>query len=339
MSANLSTSASSPRRLLVRVLLPILAACALIAGVNVGLGALGLKLRDSCWGKCYPEYDVVYSRAVEARNKGKRVVAFIGDSRIEWGIDPEAVQAALERQNVRDVEVFNLAIPGRNVRTMLTRLNEAGFHPDMLVVGYSHLSFYWSKNYVTEQPHHLSWWTSDLTRIRSFVQRKIVVMPYALSELQNFLRTGVSPAGGSWLDEVTLSPRGQARVHYKMPQDEAVAFQKNAYKAMYSVAMTDDMIAETNASFLKDMSVQRARGARVLLLKMPLSSWALDLERANERASLADLAGYLKVPFADGNDVPGAVEMQSFDGLHLAPPAATAFSRWVAENVVLPNLK
>jgi hypothetical protein len=342
MSASSSTSGSDLRRLGFRLLLPFVVTVALIAALDVALSTAGLQPRLFGWGKTFDDYDVIYTGAVAAKARGKRIVAFIGDSRIEWGLDPDAVQQVIAERNLRDVEVYNLALPGRNVRTILARLNEVGFYPDVLVVGYSHLSFYWSKNYFTEQPQYLSWWKSDLNRFRSLVQRKILAAPFAATEIWNVLFNGLKitgPALASWLDRVDISPRGQARVHYRLTEEEAVAFQKKSYQDMYKVTMTDEMVEATNASFLKDISIQRDHGTKVLLLKMPLSEWSLELERANEKTTLADLGNYLKTPFLDGNEVPGATAMKSFDGLHLTPPAAAVFGRWTAENFVLPNLK
>jgi hypothetical protein len=339
MSTNSSISGSDSRLLLLRLVGPIAMAILLVAFFNVSLKALGLEPRLIFWGKSLDDSDVIYTKAVEAKRRGKRIVAFIGDSRIEWGLDPDAIQSALESADLHDVEVFNLAMPGRNVRTILTRLNDVGFYPDVLVVGYSHLSFYWSKNYVTTKPNQLSWWKSDLDRIRSFAQRKLVMWPYAPVEVKNYLVTRTQPGGGSWLDEIDITPRGQARVHYLKPEAEAVPFQKKFYQDMYNVTMTDETIAKTNTSFLEDISVQRQHGSKVLLLKMPLSVWALELERANERATLPDLATYLKTPFVDGNEAPGASTLATFDGLHLTPPGAIVFANWLGQTFILPQLK
>lgn len=336
---NSSISGSDRRRWLWTLVLPVVFVGATIAAISVGLEERGLQPRLIYWGKSYDDYDVIYTKARAARRSGKKIVAFIGDSRIEWGLDPYAVQRALDLAGVRDTEVFNLAIPGRNVRTMLTRLNEVGFYPDILVVGYSHLSFYWSKNFVNERPHQLSWFQSDYNRIRSFAQRKIIFWPYAPIEILNFIETGIPPGGGSWLDRIDITPRGQARVHYMKPQADAIAFQKQSYQAMYSVAMSDDKIAEINTSFLKDMTIQREHGTRVLLLKMPLSPWALDLEKKNERMTLGELAAYLKVPAFDGNDAPGATDLPTFDGLHLTPSSSKIFGEWIGAHFVLPYLR
>jgi hypothetical protein len=339
MSMNSFISGSETKRLLLHLVGPFGMAILLIVFFNASLKALGLEPRLVFWGKSFDDYDVIYTKAIDAKRRGKRIVAFIGDSRIEWGLDPDAIQNALENANLHDIEVFNLALPGRNVRTILTRLNEVGFYPDVLLVGYSHLSFYWSKNYVTTKPNQLGWWKSDLARIRSFAQRKLVTWPYAPIEVKNYLVTRTQPGGGSWLDEIDITPHGQARVHYLKPEAEAVTFQKKFYQDMYNVTMTDEVIAETNASFLKDISVQRQHGTKVLLLKMPLSGWALELERANERATLADLAAYLKTPFVDGNEAPDASTLSTFDGLHLTPPSAIVFADWLAKNFVLPQFK
>ena len=341
VSASSSTSDSELRSLLIRLVLPIVVAILLVAVLDAALAWHGLKPRLFSWGKSFDDYNVVYNSALRDQRDGKRLVVFIGDSRVEWGLDPEAVQEVLQRE-VPEVSVYNLAIPGRNVRTMLTRLDEVGFYPSVLVVGYSHLSFYWSKNYVTEQPRRLKWWQSDYYRIHSFVERKVLAWPFAGIEIWNVLFKGAKITGdalASWLDDVEITPRGQARVHYRLAETDAIAFQQKFYANMYSVPMTDDLIAETNASFLKDMSIQRAHGTKVLLLKMPLSPWALALEEKNERTGLPHLAKYLDTPYFDGNDVSGASALRTFDGLHLKPPDAAVFSHSVAERFVLPYVR
>jgi hypothetical protein len=329
------------RRLLFRLILPVLTALAVVAGVNAAMVSLRLPPLLNDWGKTYDDYDVIYTEALAAQQRGKRVVAFIGDSRIEWGIDPEAVQEQLQAAGVADAEVFNLALPGRNVTSILARLNEVGFHPDLLVVGYSHLSFYWSKNHVEVAPRALGWWQSDVTRINSLVRRKVPMWGYQPEAVKTALVDGWRPPEtgfGSWLEEITVTPRGQARVHYKLAEDVAIGFQRDAYEQMYSVPMSAETITATNSYFLGEVEKQRSAGAKVVLLKMPLSDWAQELENANEPASLAALAGYLGTPYLDGNAVPDADLLKTFDGLHLIPPDAAQFSAESAEVFLLPNL-
>ncbi|MGM4886845.1 hypothetical protein [Tardiphaga sp. 11_C7_N12_6] len=341
MSRNSSISSSDMQRLSVRLLLPILVVIASIALLDAMLTRAGLQPRLFGWGKTFDDYDVVYSSAVQAKKSGKKIIAFIGDSRIEWGLDPYAVQDAVDKAGLQNYDVFNLAIPGRNVRTMLMRLNEVGFFPDVLVVGYSHLSFYWSKNFVTQKPNELSWWKSDRNRFNSFVERKVLASPFGASEIWRVLFNDMKITGASlasWLDRVDVTPRGQALVHYRLAESEAIEFQKTFYKDMYSVTMTNKMVEETNASFLKDLSIQQAHGTKAMLLKMPLSDWALDLERANERSGLDELSRYLHVPYFDGNEMPGSRELKTFDGLHLQPASATSFSSWIMRNIIIPRL-
>lgn len=341
MYHSLSISISELRGIALRILVPIILAFAFIVGSNFYLSKVGFKPLLNCWGKCYEDYDEVYTRAVAANESGKRLVVFVGDSRIEWGVDPEKVQRVLESHGVEDVEVFNMALPGRNVRSIIEKLNEVEFYPDILVVGYSHLSFYWSKNYVEQTPRRLGWLESDLVRIRSFAQRKILIWPFAPESIWYSLHTGIPPSteSTSWLDATTITPRGQALVSYRLDEEEAVAFQKTFYEDMYNIVFSKDIVSEINAAFLHDISIQRERGAEVLLLKMPLASWATDLEKLNEKTGLAELAEYLRVPYVDGNTAPEASQLKTFDGLHLVPTSATAFSAWLTETSLMPRLR
>ncbi len=329
------------RRLFLRLILPVATALAVIFGLNAWLAAAGLEPRLSAWGKTYDDWDVVYTKALADQQAGKRIVAFIGDSRIEWGLDPDAVQAALDENGIRDVAAYNLALPGRNVRSILERLLEVGFRPDVLVVGYSHLSFYWSKNFVEVPPHALNWWDADAKRIQSLLRRKVLMWNYdpvvpwlVLTENYKVANTAL----GSWLSRIDVTPRGQARVAYRIAETDAIEVQHGLYAEMYGTEITPEAIAAIEEEFRSAIATLQAQGTEVLLLKMPLSGWARDLEIANEPKGLPELAAHLGVSFLDGNEQPGVDTMKTFDGLHLMPADAARFSRAIGEDFVLPHL-
>jgi hypothetical protein len=329
------------RALILRIIVPVAAALSIFAGLNLAVVIAGLPPALNDWGKTYDDWDAIYTRAVGAQRSGMRVVVFIGDSRVEWGIDAGAVQARLSAWSYENVGVFNLALPGRNVVSILERLNAAGFQPDILIVGYSHLSFYWSKNYVEVEPHELGWWQWDSVRVGSLVRRMVPVWGYQPEAIRSALIDGWRPPAvgfGSWLDEIVITPSGQARVSYKLSEEEAAGFQRESYAQMYEVPMSEAQIAATNARFLTEVEKVRAAGGTVLLLKMPLSDWARKMEDANEPSSLAALADYLGTPYLDGNSVPEAADLKTFDGLHLQPPDARVFSEAIAASLLRPNL-
>jgi hypothetical protein len=315
------------------ILWPAVLAISFVTLADKGFSAFGLKQREG-WGKTKLESDLVYSRAVAAQERGKRLIVFIGDSRVEWGINPEVIQEYLIEHDVQDPEVFNLSYPGMNVRSIVQKLNEVEFYPDVLVIGYSHLSFYWSKLYVKERPQYLPLYDRLIGELKSLFYHHITLAGYSPREVLQFIKDRQPLPVGSWLSTIVVSPRGQARVTYGITEEEAIAYQRTFYRKMYEVSLSVEQFHALNESFRKELIPFRQHGTRLLLLRMPLAEWVLDLEKANEKLTCVEVAKTVDVPCLDGNDMPEALSARTFDGLHLAPPSDETFSEWLAKKLL-----
>lgn len=329
------TFVSSGYTPLVRLIVPILLTVIVVLIGESAARTVGLEKRLA-WGKTTPEYSLIYTRAVEAQRRGDKVIAFVGDSRVEWALSPETIQTYLESEGLENYEVFNLAYPGMNVRSIMQRLEEVGFFPDYLVVGYSHLSFYWSKLYLDDKPSHLSALTALKTQVQSFLKHKLVLAGYRPQEVLDYLRNGTEPVGGSWLSQVSISPRGMATVEYRIPEIEAVRLQQEFYRKMYETPMRPERFDEINTEFIAHVNRFRDEGTRVLLLRMPLAGWALELEIRHDTIPFQELARQLAAPAADANQMPDRQSVQTYDGLHVAPPSHEHVSIWVAKHLLMP---
>ena len=314
------------------IFLPILLAISFVTLADKGFSAFGLKQREA-WGKTKLESDLVYSRAVSAQKRGRRLIVFIGDSRVEWGINPEAIQKYLVERDVQDSEVFNLSYPGMNVRSIVEKLKEVDFHPDVLVIGYSHLSFYWSKLYLQEKPQYLPLHDRLMGELKSLFYHHITLSGYSPREVLQFIKDRQPLPVGSWLSTIAVSPRGQARVTYGITEKEAIAYQRTFYRKMYEVPFSLQQFQAINASFRQELVPFRQHGARLLLLRMPVAEWVLELEKANDKFTCLEVASAVDVPCLDGNDMPGVLSAKTFDGLHLAPPSDVTFSEWLANKL------
>jgi hypothetical protein len=312
-----STFSSSPRADWRRLLSPLCLAVVLLALCELTLQVAGFS--PPLWfGKHGDEYDAIYTRIVQTQQAGKKVCVFIGDSRVEWGVSPETIQAIFWKNGI-DMEVFNLAFPGVNVRKHMDGLVAAKFSPDCMVIGYSHLSFYYSiAGGVTPKiVPRFSIWQAKIKHF--FLDNFTLAQP----RLWEFItqRRGADTEGVNWIGHRSISPRGQAHIFYRIPKKVAIATQKDNYEIMYSSRpMPAKNVAQINELFYKQIMMLRAHGTRIFMIRMPVGGWVQQLERKNDPYSFEQLAKDVDVPAIDLNLMPGSADFSYLDDLHLAPP-------------------
>jgi len=326
-----STSSSSARADWQRLLAPLGVAAGLLMLVELVLQIAGFQ--PLLWlGIHEDEYSVLFTKVAKAQKAGRKVCAFIGDSRVEWSVSPETVQDVLEGAGVRDTEVYNLAYPGANVRYLLDGLMQTGFFPDCLVVGYSHLSFYWS-TVPFKPPERVDRWSAATTTMSHFLlDHSILAQPRFWETIA--LRRGPLTDARTWIGHRSISPRGQAHISYRIPEQHALAEQRKWYGIMYSTPMPPERVRQINTSFYAQIDKVRSHGTRVLMLRMPVAGWVRTLERENEVYAFEQLARDINAPGVDLNLLPGSEGFKYFDGLHVAPPSDAKVSEYLGRQLL-----
>jgi hypothetical protein len=285
------------------------------------------------YGKTMYDYNLLYTRAADQHDRGKRLCVLVGDSRVEWGVSPEVIQHYLESLGVTDVEVFNLAFPGANVRKILAAFLEAGFYPDYLLVGYSHLSFYWSLVEFSDikRVHQLTIGENINHTLHTWLSEHVLLLgPWTIDKQLERIRDRQQH---SWIAKREISERGQALITYAISEKVAIQAQKRFYEDMYRVPLSNTRVAEINEEFGRQVGRFKSQGARLLLLRMPVAGWALREEQAHNVYPPQQLASELDLPLLDLNEFPGMLELQYYDGLHVAPASSAFVSEAIAQGI------
>lgn len=296
------------------------------------LRAIGAQL-VAPYGKTMKDYNLIYSHAVDQHDRGKRLCVLVGDSRVEWGASPELLQGYLERHGVRDVEVFNLAFPGANVRNILAAFLNAQFYPEYLVIGYSHLSFYWSLTEFGPIEHVGRQTFGEIINQKVHVwlsENSILLGPWRIDEQLRRIRDRHQY---SWIAERRISEGGQAFIRYAISEEVAIDAQKKFYENMYRVPMPETRVSEINKEFQMQTSKFKEHGTRVLIMRMPVADWALQAEQNNDVYPLERLGGEVGLPILDLNQIQGMSELRYYDGLHVAPSSSPYVSEQIGKEL------
>ncbi len=313
MVVNLSTFSSKFLAFKVVILLLIF-----LSLTELALRAVGTK--PKVWfGKTPEQYLSLVNRAKRDQDLGKKVLVVTGDSRIEWSLSPEKMQEYLGN----DYQVYNLAYPGAAVRPILDRFIEYNFFPDVLVVGYSHLSVIWSTaTFFPIVP--TSFETTFNSAIFSWLSENLVSF-----SPKNWTANKANEV--DWIDKRSISEKGQAHIVYRLNKNEAVDEQKKWYSMMYSKKIEKKELDFITYQFEKAIDVFKGHGTKVILLRMPVGQWALEQETKNDPISLSMIAKDLKIPVLDFNLNPDRLNWNYYDDIHVAPPDDITVSAVVSQ--------
>ncbi|WP_411877824.1 hypothetical protein [Polaromonas sp. YR568] len=310
----MSSSTSSFKKTLSLSLIGFVGVILAVELVCRGLGFLPLV-----WFGKYPvEWRIVFDRAKNSLKNDKPVVAFVGDSRVEWVVD-----SGLMPSMNKSFDIYTLAYPGASVRPILRELLHRDFAPPVLVIGYSHLSLYWSK---------VPFFPAEKVKIEDRFNSKIdlFLTDHLFTYSPSLFRRGL---GGerSWMASRSIARNGRASMQYQIAHDAAVQEQRNWYKTMYEKPMPADQIRAINDDLLKLVLEFKKRGSKVMLVRMPVDDWVIDLETKHDPVTFEALTKLLDVPGLDLNKNLDRKKITYFDGLHTSIESAPYVNQSIAE--------
>lgn len=245
----------------------------------------------------------------------KNTILFIGDSRIEWGIKPDIIEAQTGSPTI------NLAMPGSNGLDVLEYLKKEKIYPKKIIVGVNHFSPTWRnfkriKKWENSRLENVQLQTAYWFKQHSFLYEKKSINEYRAGNPPFFLQHNYDKKGG-----VIVKERGN--------YEERQAFQLEWFNKQVEKFNLDSLVH----TYSRDMDAQvrhfRENGSQVYGLVMPICGNLQALENSTEIDSIFSKISFTQYFNYQKKYANNSEEIYA-DCSHLTPQAAKEFSEQVA---------
>lgn len=286
--------------------------------------------------------------------RGRPLVVVLGSSRSAMGVRPDALAELWPAQGEAPV-VFNYAILGAGPVTELACLNrllQEGARPDLLLVEIHPALLYQDQAYAEGQ------WIS--AERRGWAEQRVLGQ-YARGQWLTWVAARMAPVSANrlgilsslapcWLPWSTVRQDGWLAldrdgwmVHRKPQRDAADArHDLEAAREQYSWALKRSQVSTPVDRAVRDLlALCRRERVRPVLVTLPearsYQGWFSASARSAVQAYLTTLCQEADVPWVDARD--WMSDDAFYDGHHLTPDGATAFTRRLAGEVIHPALR
>lgn len=244
----------------------------------------------------------------------KNTILFVGDSRIEWGIKPDIIEAKTGSPTI------NLAMPGSNGLDVLEYLQKEKIYPQKIIVGVNHFCPTWRnfkriKKWENSPLENLQLQTAYWFKQHSFLYEKKSIDEYRAGNSPFFLQHNYDKKGG-----VIVKERGN--------YEERQAFQLEWFGKQVKKFDLDSLAQVYAREMDARVGHFRENGTEVYGLVMPICEDLQALENSPEidnifsEINFTQYFNYQK-KYADNSE-----EIYA-DCSHLTPQMAREFSTFV----------